>query len=142
MRTEYLLFVHHTTSILAKLSTQCFEHSGDISRFLLVNPSHTDEPWEERNTCLWIYIYIYIKLLYINFSIKIQLPRGQNQTIHQGTASFTQSLSQQYYQFNQKVTWSLVIRLGPKALLSPSIGFESADQDQLWATEKKVDSLR
>ena len=52
MRTEYFLFVHHTTSILAKLSTWCFEHSGDISCSLLVDPSHTDESWEERNTCL------------------------------------------------------------------------------------------
>ena len=60
MRTEYFLFVHHTTSILAKISTWCFEHSGDISCSLLVNPSHTDESWEGRNTCLWIYIYIYI----------------------------------------------------------------------------------
>ena len=41
----------------------------------------------------------------------------------------------------QKVTWSLVIRSGPKVLLSPSVGFESADQDQLWATDKKVDPL-
>ena len=55
MRTEYFFFVHHTTSILAKLITWCFEHSGDISCSLLVNPSHTDESWEGRNTCLWIY---------------------------------------------------------------------------------------
>ena len=60
MRTEYFLFVNHTTSILAKISTWCFEHSGDISCSLLVNPSHTDESWEGRNTCLWTYIYIYI----------------------------------------------------------------------------------
>ena len=60
MRTKYFLFVHHTTSILAKLSTWCFEHSGDISCSLLVNPSHTDESWEGRNTCLWIYtLWIY-----------------------------------------------------------------------------------
>ena len=58
MRTEYFLFVHCTTSIWAKLRTWCFEHSGDISS-LLVNPSHTDEPWEGRNTCLRIYINIY-----------------------------------------------------------------------------------
>ena len=43
------LFVHHTTSILAKLSTWCFEHSGDIGCSLLVNPSHTDESWEVQN---------------------------------------------------------------------------------------------
>ena len=40
MRTEYFLFVHHATSILAKLNTWCFEHCGDISSCsLLVNPS-------------------------------------------------------------------------------------------------------
>ena len=27
MRTEYFLFVHDATSILAKLNTWCFEHS-------------------------------------------------------------------------------------------------------------------
>ena len=32
-----------------------FEHSGDISCSLLVNPSHTNESWEGRNTCMWIY---------------------------------------------------------------------------------------
>ena len=51
---ENILFVHPTTSILAKLSTWCLEHSGDISCSLLVNPSHTHESWEGRNTCLWI----------------------------------------------------------------------------------------
>ena len=60
MRTKFFLFVHHTTSILAKLSTWCFEHSGDTSCSLLVNPIHTDESWEGRNTCMCIYIYIYI----------------------------------------------------------------------------------
>ena len=60
MRTEYFLFVHHATSVLAKFSTCSFEHSGDISSSLLVNPSHTDESWEGRNMCLWIYIYIHI----------------------------------------------------------------------------------
>ena len=55
MRMEYFLFIHHTTSILEKLSTWCFEHSGDISCFLLDNPSHTDESWKGRSTCLWIY---------------------------------------------------------------------------------------
>ena len=44
---------------IAKLSTWCFEHSGDISCSLLVNPSNTDESWEGRNTCMWIFIYIY-----------------------------------------------------------------------------------
>ena len=31
--------------------------------------------------------------------------------------------------------------VGPKALLSPSVGFELAEQDQLWATDRKVDPL-
>ena len=59
MRTEYFLFVHHATSILAKLTTWCFEHSGDISSCsLLVNPSHTDESW---NTYIYnIYDYLFI----------------------------------------------------------------------------------
>ena len=61
MRTKFFLFVHHTTSILAKLSTWCFEHSGDISCSLLVNPSHIDESWEGRSTCMWIYIYILVE---------------------------------------------------------------------------------
>ena len=88
MRIEYFLFAHHTASILAKLSTWCFEHSSDISCSLLVNPSHTDDSWERRNTCMYIYmmnvqnmyiyiyththiyIYIYIWLnLYIWFTI-------------------------------------------------------------------------
>ena len=60
MRIECFLFVHHTTSILAKLRTRCFEHSGDISCSVLVNPSHTDESWKARNTCLPIYtLWIY-----------------------------------------------------------------------------------
>ena len=40
------LFIHHTTNILAKLSTWCFEHSGDISYSLLFNARHTDESWK------------------------------------------------------------------------------------------------
>ena len=55
MRTGQFLFDHHTTSILAKLRTWCFERSGDISCSLLVNPSHIAESWEGRNTSLWIY---------------------------------------------------------------------------------------
>ena len=65
------LFIHHTTNILAKLSTWCFEHSGDISYSLLVNPSHTNESWEGRNTCLWIYIYKYIHNSYIHIILNI-----------------------------------------------------------------------
>ena len=61
MRTEYFLFVHHATSILAKLRTWCFEHSGDISSCsLLVNPSHTDESWNTYIYIYYIYIYIYL----------------------------------------------------------------------------------
>ena len=69
---ENKIFCSFTTSILAKLSTWCFEHSGGISCSLLVNPSHIDESWAGKNTCMWIslslslflslslYIYIYI----------------------------------------------------------------------------------
>ena len=52
MRTEYFLFVHHTTSILAKFRIWGFDHSGDITCSLLVNVRHTDASWEKRNTCL------------------------------------------------------------------------------------------
>ena len=41
IRTKYFSFVQRKH--LAKLSTWCLEHSGDISRSLLVNPSTTDE---------------------------------------------------------------------------------------------------
>ena len=73
MRTEYILFVQHTTSILAKLSTWCFEHSGDISCSLLVNPSHTDESWEGQNTCTCIYIHIHNIYIYIYTHIYIHI---------------------------------------------------------------------
>ena len=65
MKIEYFQFVHHTTCILIELSSWCFEHSGDVSVSLLVNLNHTDESWEGRNTCLWIYIYIYIYIFTI-----------------------------------------------------------------------------
>ena len=74
MRTKYLF--SFATSILAKLSTWCFEHSCDISCSLLVNASHTDEPWEVRNTCLYslnvyvhTYIYIYVYTIYTHIYI-------------------------------------------------------------------------
>ena len=83
MRKEYFLFVYHTTSILAKLSTRCFEQSGDISCSLIVDPSHTDEFWEGWNTCLWIYIYIYIYIhiyiyiyIHVDFTLKQLFPSG------------------------------------------------------------------
>ena len=78
MRTEYFLLVHHTTSILAKLSTWYFEHSDDISCSLLVNPSYTDESWkDETRLCgyvIYIYIYIYIYFnIYFNIYIYIYI---------------------------------------------------------------------
>ena len=87
MRTECFFFVHHTASILAKLSTWCFYQSGEISCSLLVNPSHTDESWEGWNTCLWIYTniyiciyiyryryrYIYLKILHIGYKRSSQV---------------------------------------------------------------------
>ena len=57
---QYIFFCLFTKSILAKLSTWCFEHSGDISCSLLVNPSHTDESWAGQNRCMWINIYLYM----------------------------------------------------------------------------------
>ena len=77
MRTEYFLFFHHSTSILV-LSTWCFEESGGVNYSLLVNPSHTDESWEGRNTCLWIYIYIYYIYTYIYIYIYLQHIQAQN----------------------------------------------------------------
>ena len=45
---------------LSYINTWSFEHSGDISCSLLVNPSHNDESWAGQNTCLWIYtLWIY-----------------------------------------------------------------------------------
>ena len=64
MRTEYFLLVHHTTSILAKLSTWCFEHSGDISYSLLLysltRATLMSPGKDETRVCVYIYIYIYI----------------------------------------------------------------------------------
>ena len=31
---------------IENLSTWCFDHSGDYSCSLIVNPSHTDKSWE------------------------------------------------------------------------------------------------
>ena len=42
-----------------------FEHSGDISCSILVNPSHTDESWGGRNMFMCIYIYIHKRDVYI-----------------------------------------------------------------------------
>ena len=62
------MFVHHTTSILAGLSTWCLEHSGGIGCSLLVSPSRADGSWGGGGrvsvnmymcvcvTCLWICI--------------------------------------------------------------------------------------
>ena len=51
---EQNIFCSYTTSILAKLSTWCFEHSGNINCSLLINLSHTDESWARWNMCMWI----------------------------------------------------------------------------------------
>ena len=49
-------------------SAPCLEHFGEINCSLLVDPSHSDESWKGRNTCLRIYIhiciYIYIYHIY------------------------------------------------------------------------------
>ena len=57
MKVETLLnvcYVFYSKNIMFRY--KYFEHSGDISCSLLVNPSHTDESWEGRNTCMWIYM--------------------------------------------------------------------------------------
>ena len=64
MRTEYFLFVHHTTSILVKLSTWCFEHSGalvvlySLTRATLMSPGK-----DETRVCGYMYIYKHQKML-------------------------------------------------------------------------------
>ena len=55
MRKQNFMSNHHTRSISATLSTWRFEHYHEISFSQLVNPSHTNESWQGRNTCLWIY---------------------------------------------------------------------------------------
>ena len=70
---EQNIFCLFTTSILAKLSTWFFEHSGNISNSLLVNPSHIDDSWEGRSTCLWIYIYIHIYNLFSTQSFMLPI---------------------------------------------------------------------
>ena len=82
---EQNIFCLFTTSISAKLSTWCFEHSGDIICSLLVDPSHTDESWEGRNTCLWIYICICIYILYSEDSVSITLHSTQHNIINDNT---------------------------------------------------------
>ena len=84
MRTEYFLFVHHTTNIFAKLSTWCFEHSGDIICSLLINSSHTDESCKGQNTCLRLLTFIifvcYILSRYFKFEpgFKVRWCRTRN----------------------------------------------------------------
>ena len=65
MTTEYFLFVYHTTSILAKLSNWCFDEHSLVTSVVLYSLTRatlsvSDESWEWRNTCMWIYIYIYM----------------------------------------------------------------------------------
>ena len=54
-----IFFCSFTKSIWAKFSTWCFEHSGEITCSLIVNPNCTDESWVGRSKCMWIYTYIY-----------------------------------------------------------------------------------
>ena len=55
MRTEYFLFAQHTTSILGKISTWCFEHSGEISCSLLLTLAKLMSPGkDETRVCLCI----------------------------------------------------------------------------------------
>ena len=74
MRAEYFLVVHHTISILGKLSTWCFEHSGDISCSLysLTQAPVMSPGKDETRVCGNIYIYIYI-YIYITTYITIYI---------------------------------------------------------------------
>ena len=65
----YSLGTLENTDEKKMLSTWCFEYSGDITCSLLINPSHTDESWAGRNTCMWRYIYIYILITGSNNNI-------------------------------------------------------------------------
>ena len=58
MRTEYFLFVHHTTSILAKLSTWCFEHSlvTSVVLYSLTRATMMSPGKDETRVCGYIYI--------------------------------------------------------------------------------------
>ena len=95
MKTEYFLFVHHTKSILAKLRTWCFEHSGEISYSLLVNPSHTDESWEERHTCVCVCVCVYIQICPQKHLIHISqiFRKKQKLTFHSDVSHFTAFLN-------------------------------------------------
>ena len=73
MRAKYFLFVHHTASISAKLSTWCFvEHPGDIRSVVLYSLTQAtlmSSEKDETRVCGYIYkiyIYIYIYICYIN----------------------------------------------------------------------------
>ena len=69
---ENKIFVCSPQAFWLSSGTWCFEHSGDISCSLLVNPSHTDESWVGCNMCMWMCIYIYIYIYihkYICYSL-------------------------------------------------------------------------
>ena len=51
----HYIICHITLSRDGYIRSLFIEHSGDISCSLLVNQSHTDESWEGRKTCMWIY---------------------------------------------------------------------------------------
>ena len=106
MQTEYFLFVHYTTSILAKPSTWCFEHSGDISYSLLIDPNLTDESWEGRNTCLLIYtLWIY------SLSTLRTRMRTEYFLFAHHTTSILASLSTWWFEHSDDISCSLLINL-------------------------------
>ena len=55
MRTEYFLLLHHSRSILAKLSTYLVLSALSWHQFFPSQWPSIDPSWEGRNTCLWIY---------------------------------------------------------------------------------------
>ena len=46
------IYCFYGYTLFSLLSTWSFEHSGDISCSLLVNPTHTDESWAGQNMCM------------------------------------------------------------------------------------------
>ena len=106
MRTEYFLFVHQATSIFAKLSTWCFEHSGDISCCLVVSPSHTDDSWEGQNLCL----SIYSKNLFIEHSGEHWLEQNIVCSFYH-TITILAKLSTSCFKHSGKISCSLLVNL-------------------------------
>ena len=99
---ENKLFCLFTKSILAKLNTWCFEHSDEISGSLKVNPSHTDESWVRRNTCLRIYTFWI-------YSLSTLENTDENKLLCLFTTSILAKLSTSCFKHSSDISWSLLV---------------------------------